>query len=128
MENPKKIDKELQKLADSLQELADSAFSITFQDGDTKMLLKFLEKMTSEYFRLCYDLFVTSVFYNFELRLQKILEENEVHIPWQEKFPDQYERFKKLKNEPDENLRAALAEILTKALINGSVEIRKVIE
>jgi hypothetical protein len=128
MENPTKIDKELQKLADSLQELADSAFSITFQDGDTKMLLKFLEKMTSEYFRPCYELFITSVFYNFELRLQKILEENKVHTPWQEKFPDQYERFKKLKNKPDENLRAALAEILTKALINGSVEIRKAIE
>jgi hypothetical protein len=90
--------------------------------------LKFLEKMTSEYFRPCYGLFITSVFYNFELRLQKILEENGVHTPWQEKFPDQYERFKKLKNEPDENLRAALAEILTKALINGSVEIRKAIE
>jgi hypothetical protein len=55
MERPNKIDKELQKLADSLQELADSAFSITFQDGDTKMLLNFQEKITSEYFRLCYD-------------------------------------------------------------------------
>jgi hypothetical protein len=81
MENPNKIDKELKKLADSLQELADSAFSITFQDGDTKMLLNFQEKMTTEHSRLCYGLFITSVFYNFELRLQKILEENGVHTP-----------------------------------------------
>jgi hypothetical protein len=128
MKNSNKIDKELQKLADSLQELADSAFSITFQDGDTKMLLNFQEKMTSEYFRLCYGLFITSVFYNFDLRLQKILEENGVHTPWQEKFPDQYERFKKLKNEPDENLRVALAEILAKAIFDGSAKIRKLIE
>ena len=69
MENPNKIDKELQTLADSLQELADSALSITFQDGDTKMLLNFQEKMTTKYFRLCYGLFITSVYYNFELRL-----------------------------------------------------------
>jgi hypothetical protein len=128
MENSNKIDKELQRLADSLQELADSAFCITFQDGDTKMLLNFQEKMTSEYFRLCYGLFITSVFYNFDLRLQKILEENGVHTPWQEKFPDQYERFKKLKNEPDENLRVALAEILAKAIFDGSAKIRKLIE
>jgi hypothetical protein len=48
--------------------------------------------------------------------------------PWQEKFPDQYERFKKLKNEPDENLRVALAEILTKAIFIGSAKVRKIIE
>ncbi len=128
MENPNKIDKELQTLADSLQELADSALSITFQDGDTKMLLNFQEKMTIEYFRLCYGLFIKSVYYNFELSLQKILEENGVHTPWQEKFPDQYERFKKLKNEPNENLRVALAEILTKAIFDGSAKVRKLIE
>ena len=128
MENPIKIDKELQTLADSLQDLADSALSITFQDGDTKTLLNYLEKMTSEYFSPCYGLFITSVFYNFELKLQKILEENGVHASWQENFPDQYERFKKLKNKPNENLRAALAEILAKALFDGSVEIRKAIE
>jgi len=81
--------------------------------------------MTSEYFRPCYCLFITLVFYNLELRLQKILEEDGVHTPWQEKFPDQYERFKKLKNEPNENLQAALAEILTKALLDGSTKVSK---
>ena len=98
------------------------------QSGDTKTLLKFLEKMTSEFFRPCYGLFLTSVFYNFELRLQKILDEEGVHVPWQERFPDQYERFKELKNEPNENLQAALAEILTKALLDGSAKVRKLIE
>jgi len=128
MENHKKIEKELQELTDYLQVLADSSFSIMIQDGDTETLLKFLEKITSEYFRPCYGLFLTSVFYNLELRLQKILEENGVHTPWQEKFPDQYERFQKLKKEPNENLHAALAEILTKALLDGSTKVSKLIE
>jgi hypothetical protein len=120
MDNPQKIEKEL-------QEIYESAFSLT-QDGDMQVHLQFLEKMTAEYFVPCYGLFVKSVFYNLELRLQKILEEVGDHSPWQEKFPDQYERFKKLKYEPNENLRAALAEILTKALLEGSKKLSKVIE
>ena len=128
MESHKKIEKEIQELTDSLQELDNSAFSIMFQDGDTRTFLQFLGKMTSEYFSACHGLFITSVFYNFELRLQRILEEEGVQTPWQEKFPDQYEKFKKLKYQPNENLRGALAEILAKALFDGSVEIRKAIE